>query len=389
MYAAAQTSIISAVNIGSGKRTTSAKTDKTSGGFADILTQKNESQIQDNTTNNQVETAGKEDNTANNASKDTADKDTDGKQDNEMKNKTEDNLDAAAQEVAVALKAQMLFVAPVVDSSGPLSAETAGEDGMMAAAEVQTPLPAQDASEELPVLSKTPSSSVKGEAMMQELPKQPAEQVKESKPEAVMPKIQDSSTPTETSAVQPDAAFSKEDEESGKVKQETVDQPMMALQNMEGAQQDELKVKIPVSDSASLLQRHTTQQLSDQIISRFKDGNQQFTLNLHPERLGQVTVNMLFESGQLVVKVETHSQLAQNVLAGGLVELKNVLADNGVQVGEVEISAYAEQRQDAQESSQHPNGRQQRGQQVHGGDESYTEEANKASEAERLLDYSI
>ena len=148
---------------------------------------------------------------------------------------------------------------------------------------------------------------------------------------------------------------------------------------------------IPVNDSSALLQRQTTQQVTDQIISRMRaDGAQQFTMQLHPEKLGRVTVNMLLEAGHMTLKVETHSQLAHNLLLGNIAELKNTLENNGIQVTDVEIMSYAGQQQDAEQQGKQYEQDGKRG--AAAAFDMELEEEEQAAEmelAESLLDYSV
>lgn len=118
--------------------------------------------------------------------------------------------------------------------------------------------------------------------------------------------------------------------------------------------QTEAETTIPVNDSSSLLQRHTTTQVADKIVANLKDGQQQFVMTLHPERLGEVIVKMIFESGHLSLRVETHNQLAQNLLLGNIADLKNTLENEGVIVNEVDVSPYLshDQQNEDQRSDQ-------------------------------------
>lgn len=114
---------------------------------------------------------------------------------------------------------------------------------------------------------------------------------------------------------------------------------------------------IKFNDSSSLLQRQVTQQVTDQIMSNIQDKQQQFTMSLHPDRLGQVAVKMFFEGGKVMVHVETHSQLAQHLLTAGASEIKAMIENTGVQVDGVSIEQYMDQRQqdprDSRNQAQH------------------------------------
>lgn len=108
---------------------------------------------------------------------------------------------------------------------------------------------------------------------------------------------------------------------------------------------------VKVNDSSSILQRQVAQQVTDQIVSSIQDKQQQFTMSLHPERLGQVNVKMLFEGGKVMVQVETNSSLAQHLLTAGVTELKTLLENNGLQVDSVLVEQYLGQGQrDAEHS---------------------------------------
>lgn len=164
----------------------------------------------------------------------------------------------------------------------------------------------------------------------------------------------------------------------------TVAAPMAETTNLDN------KGTVVINDSSSLLQRHTTQQLADKIVSQMKDGQQQFTLTLHPERLGQVTVKMIFESGHLALRVETHNQLAQNLLMGNIADLKATLENEGVLVNEVEISSYLshDQQNDERSNQSHKEGRHMAAQILD--EEGAAEEVSEENAvAEGLLNYSI
>ena len=63
---------------------------------------------------------------------------------------------------------------------------------------------------------------------------------------------------------------------------------------------------------------------------------------------------MIFESGHLSLRVETHNQLAQNLLLGNIADLKNTLENEGVIVNEVDVSPYLshDQQNEDQRSDQ-------------------------------------
>lgn len=390
MYATAQVSMINAV--GGGQKSSSAKTNKADSGFADVLAQKTDSQSNNKAeTNTPVENSNKQNNATENTQKDQAADQKDPQQNMDTKNATDDGQELTSQEEAIALSTQILLVAPPVVTVTEQPEETAVVNNAAQAGLVVTPT-TKNISEEKTPTAKTPllSAGDNDAAQQQNLAEKSTGNnntnalapIADNQKQATAQTTQD--RPLEAVVVAPDG-----DEAEVKPEQ-PVQQNMMAAQNPDNTIPEDLEVRIPVSDSSSLLQRQTTQQLSDRIISQFKEGAQQFTLDLHPERLGHVKVSMLFESGQLVIKVETHSQLAQNLLAGGLAELKNTLTANGVQVGDVEISPYADQRQNEQESSKHSNADQQGQRHVDiQNDESYMEEAVEAAMAENVLDYMV
>lgn len=370
---------------------TAVKSDKADKSFADVLSQKTETP--DTAANQSQQTKNEQTSDKTTTDQQTSSQDT--KTDETTANQTNTTDGEASEPVTMEteLAPEMMFLLNI--PSPTQTVETVQEETMvspMMTKEQENGLTAQETMTQTVIKPDENKQQQPNTPIMQNNGQQPVE--KNDLPKIEMPTIVASEQTVQTTeeaapTVQAEVAVADTTEETATPTQTT--QNIAAPQNTEGFRQESIEVKIPVSDSSSILQRQTTQQVTNQIISQFKDGVQQFTLNLHPEHLGRVVVNMAFEHGMLHLRVETHSQLAQNLLVGGLADLKNTLNENGIQVSDVDISPFAEQRQSEQQhDAQHSHFGG--GQNAHHGN--FEEEVDEEAEddallTEGLLDYSI
>ncbi|MDR1961486.1 MAG: flagellar hook-length control protein FliK [Gracilibacteraceae bacterium] len=95
---------------------------------------------------------------------------------------------------------------------------------------------------------------------------------------------------------------------------------------------------VTVSDPSALLRPRVAQQVAERISVFAEEGIRQFEMTLHPERLGTVLVKMTIEAGRAVVRIETANPLAQQIIAGQTAELREILAQNGLQAESIHIT---------------------------------------------------
>ncbi|MDR1603228.1 MAG: flagellar hook-length control protein FliK [Gracilibacteraceae bacterium] len=77
--------------------------------------------------------------------------------------------------------------------------------------------------------------------------------------------------------------------------------------------------------------------MADRITVLAEEGIQRFEMTLHPEKLGAVVVKIAIEGGRAVVRIETSSQLAQQIITSQTAELKEILSQNGLTPGQIHV----------------------------------------------------
>jgi flagellar hook-length control protein FliK len=109
-----------------------------------------------------------------------------------------------------------------------------------------------------------------------------------------------------------------------------------------------------------------------------EEGIRQFEMTLHPERLGTVVVKMSIEAGRAVVRIETTTQLAQQIITSQTAELKEILSQNGLTPEQIHV-VYNGSGRDGEE------GRPDQENEQADGEAADTDEDETAAEAEEVL----
>ena len=99
-----------------------------------------------------------------------------------------------------------------------------------------------------------------------------------------------------------------------------------------------------------------TQQVAEALaeVRRLADGSHRLSLQLHPEELGAVQLEVAIRDGQLHVRVVAETDAARSALEQNLPELRSDLRDAGVRAGSLEVGPDASGRDPSDPSSREP-----------------------------------
>ncbi|MFB1049571.1 flagellar hook-length control protein FliK [Paraliobacillus sp. JSM ZJ581] len=86
---------------------------------------------------------------------------------------------------------------------------------------------------------------------------------------------------------------------------------------------------------------------SSQFFSKAK-GSNELLLRLNPRQLGDITVKMIQQNGEMLVKITTTTQLAKDALEGNLQQLKHMFSPQQVVIEKQETQQFQLSQQDAQ-----------------------------------------
>ena len=92
-----------------------------------------------------------------------------------------------------------------------------------------------------------------------------------------------------------------------------------------------------------------------QAVRRMTDGSHRLSLQLYPEELGAIQLEVAAREGQLHVRAVAETEATRGLLNASLGELRSSLADAGVSAGSLEVGAETSGRQNA-EREQRANG---------------------------------
>ncbi|MDD4698852.1 MAG: flagellar hook-length control protein FliK [Oscillospiraceae bacterium] len=79
-------------------------------------------------------------------------------------------------------------------------------------------------------------------------------------------------------------------------------------------------------------------QVTNSIVTMVKSDNQKFTMELTPETLGKITVEMKYNNGKLEMKISADNTVTAKVLGEKIAELKSSLTANDIDVLNIDIS---------------------------------------------------
>jgi len=74
-------------------------------------------------------------------------------------------------------------------------------------------------------------------------------------------------------------------------------------------------------------------------VRRMADGSHRLSLQLHPEELGAVQLEVAVRDGQVHLRAVAETDATRRLLAGSMPELRDQLADAGVSAGSLEVGA--------------------------------------------------
>lgn len=147
-----------------------------------------------------------------------------------------------------------------------------------------------------------------------------------------------------------------------------------ALQTVQKTSKGDV-IQVKVSDSNLINSDTVINQLSDKIIMR---NNNEFDLQLEPEELGKIHVNVIFENGETKVSISCATQQAMDTLSGNVDKLAAVLENRTGNTTFVQIKN--EENQQYNQNYQQQEGRHQE----RGSDEG---RRDKRSKTENSIDF--
>ena len=120
-------------------------------------------------------------------------------------------------------------------------------------------------------------------------------------------------------------------------------------------------VKVGDAPAAEKAEKPMETQIGDRLAQALQDGETQVEIQLNPENLGKVKVEMLWsKDGGLVVQLHAENRDTQSLLSKNLSGLENLLSRETQQEVRVEVPRQEEsQRQDLYEQQQHQQRQQQ------------------------------
>ncbi len=95
--------------------------------------------------------------------------------------------------------------------------------------------------------------------------------------------------------------------------------------------------KILQSKQPSTTQTSVMDQVLKKVSSSFGSDKSQISIALNPERLGNVTLNLITQKGVLTAQVVAESSQVKNMLTKGLESLRQSLTEQGVNVGKIVV----------------------------------------------------
>lgn len=90
------------------------------------------------------------------------------------------------------------------------------------------------------------------------------------------------------------------------------------------------------------LRAETLAQIVDKAVFRLRDGQSQVRIDLKPESLGHVRLEIATENHQVTMRITAESHIAKDLIDSGLGQLKVDLQAQGLKVDEIEVSVAGE-----------------------------------------------
>jgi len=113
------------------------------------------------------------------------------------------------------------------------------------------------------------------------------------------------------------------------------DEVMQSINAAEGAGQS-LKETVPAAEKAEAIQRsyELPEQISSGISERLREGKSEFVIKLRPEKLGEITVKLVEESGKMTLQIEAVRPETAKLINNDLTALKEAVRPMQVEVRE-------------------------------------------------------
>lgn len=84
-------------------------------------------------------------------------------------------------------------------------------------------------------------------------------------------------------------------------------------------------------------------QITDKVSVHFKQGITSMEIQLNPEHLGKVNLEVIAKNGMITASITTESQMAKDAIESQMIILKENLMNQGIKVEEVEVTIAAHQ----------------------------------------------
>lgn len=156
--------------------------------------------------------------------------------------------------------------------------------------------------------------------------------------------------------------------------------------------QDHMVDKVESKQLDQLLKQEIVQQVVNRISINVTGNNSEMTMQLRPEHLGKLVLNIVSNDGVLTAKFMTENQVVKEAIEANLYQLKETLEQQGINVDDIEVSVadnnFFDQREGNQQAFEQ--GRQNR-RVNHGGMTELQEEVTEEeviSTGEHSVDYS-
>lgn len=171
----------------------------------------------------------------------------------------------------------------------------------------------------------------------------------ETKPEAPEMEIK-----VETGKAEAQDAETSGEEEDSQPQDAGVERPL--FENVKAA-----PVKVGDAPAAEKAEKPVETQIGDRLVQALQDGETRVEIQLNPENLGKVKVEMIWsKDGGLVVQLHAENRETQSLLSKNLSGLENLLSRETQQEVRVEVPRQEEsQRQDLYEQQQNQHRQQQ------------------------------
>jgi flagellar hook-length control protein FliK len=139
------------------------------------------------------------------------------------------------------------------------------------------------------------------------------------------------------------------------VKPQTAGQPVPAVFQTTGLQETDQTQ--PVSETAGT-QADIFSQLVDKAAAGIQEGKYRMSIQLRPEHLGKVTIQMVMDADGLVVRIHTQNDAVESAISNQIAQLEQALKDKGIAVVRMEVTQNNHQDGNGQSGNPHDSKRQ-------------------------------